>query len=68
MQVHDVQRHDGRERDHQHRRDDGEVFGHIVGDAERRQRAARDQKLFSNFDDFEQAHIVLCLLKDFSIS
>ena len=41
-------------RRHQHRRDDGEVFRHVVGDAERRQRAARDEQLFPDFDDLEQ--------------
>ena len=38
VQVHDVQRRNRRERRHQHRRNDREIFGHIIGDAEGRQR------------------------------
>ena len=54
VQVHDVQRRNRRERRHQHRRNDREIFRHIVGDAEGRQRAARDQHLFSDLDDVDQ--------------
>ena len=54
VQVHDVQRRDGRERRHQHRGNDREIFRHIVRDAERRQRTARDQHLFPDLDDVEQ--------------
>ena len=53
-QVHDVQRRDGRERHEQHRRDDGEVFRHVVGDGKRRQRTARHEQLFADLDDLDQ--------------
>jgi len=33
---------------HEHRRDDGEVLGHVVGDAEGGQSAARDQELLAD--------------------
>src|SRR5213079_2803045 len=42
---HDVQLAQRWIRNHEHGRDDGEILGHVVGDRERRQRAARDQKL-----------------------
>ena len=54
VQVHDVQRRDRRERRHQHRGNDGEIFRDVVGDAERRERAARDQQLFPDFDDLDE--------------
>ena len=54
VQVHDVERRDGRERRHQHRGNDGEIFRHIVGDAERRERTARDQQLFPDLDDVDE--------------
>ena len=41
-------------RRHQHRRNDREIFRHVVGDAEGRQRTAGDQHLFSDFDDVDE--------------
>ena len=38
----------------EHRRDDGEVFGHVVGDGEGRQRAARHQELLADLDDLDE--------------
>ena len=38
----------------EHRRDDREVLGDVVGDRERRQRAARDQQLLADLDDLDQ--------------
>src|ERR1039458_9549856 len=35
------------------RRDDGKIFRHVVGDAERGERAARDEQLLPDFDDFD---------------
>ena len=35
-------------------RQDGEIFGDIVGDRERRQRAASDQQLLADLDDFDE--------------
>ena len=53
-EVHDVERvqlgDDGRE----HRRDDGEVLGEVVGDRERGERAAGDQQLLADLDDLDQ--------------
>src|ERR1035437_253632 len=54
VQVHDVERRDGGERDHQHRGNDGEIFRHIVRDAERGQRTARDEQLFADLDDLDE--------------
>ena len=54
VQMHDVERRDRREGRHQHRGNDREIFRHIVRDAERRQRTARDQHLFPDLDDVEQ--------------
>ena len=54
LQPHDVQRAEHRERRQEHRRDDGEVLGHVVGDRERGQRATRDQQLLANLDDLDQ--------------
>ena len=53
-EAHDVERRNGRERDHQHRGDDGEVFGDVVGDAEGGERAARDEELLPDFDDLDE--------------
>ena len=39
---------------HEHRRDDGEIFGHVVGDREGRERAARHQELFADLDDLDE--------------
>ena len=38
----------------EHRRDDREVFGDVVGDAEGRQRAARDEHLLAGLDDLDE--------------
>ena len=54
MQLHDVQRRYGGEGGHQHRGNNREIFRHIVGDAERRQRTARDEHLLPDFNDVEQ--------------
>ena len=45
---------DLREGDDEHRRDDREVLRHVVGDAEGGQRAAGDEELFPDLDDFDQ--------------
>jgi hypothetical protein len=54
VQAHHVERAelgvDARERG----RDDGEVLGDVVGDAEGRQRAAGHQQLLADLDDLEQ--------------
>ena len=39
---------------HEHRGDDGEVFGDVVGDRERGQRAAGHQQLFADLDDLDE--------------
>ena len=54
VQVHDVERRDGREGRHQHGGNNREIFRHIVRDAEGRQRTARDQHLFPDLDDVEE--------------
>ena len=54
MQVHDVERRNRRERRHQHRRNDREIFCDVVRDTKRGQRTARDQHLFSDFNDVDQ--------------
>ncbi len=38
----------------EHRRQDGEIFGDVVGDREGRQRAARHQELLADLDDLDQ--------------
>ena len=38
----------------QHRRDDGEIFRDVVGDAEGGERAAGDEELFADLDDFDE--------------
>ena len=54
-QVHDVQRAraPGTSTD-ERRRDDREILGDVVGDAEGRQRAARDQELLADLDDLDE--------------
>ena len=54
VQMHDVERRDRGKRGHQHRGNDGEIFRDVVGDAERRQRTARDQHLFPDLDDVDE--------------
>ena len=39
---------------HEHRRDDGEVLGHVVGDRERGERAAGDEQLLADLDDLDE--------------
>ena len=53
-QPHDVERAERRQGDHEHRRDDGEILGHVVGDREGGQRAARDQHLLADLDDLDE--------------
>ena len=38
----------------EHRRNDGEVFGHVVGDGEGGERAARHQQLLADLDDLDE--------------
>ncbi len=38
----------------EHRRDDGEIFGHVVGDGEGGQRAAGHQELLADLDDLDE--------------
>src|ERR1700722_16169149 len=54
VQAHDSERRTGRERHHRHGGNDGEIFGPVVGDAERGQRAARDEQLLADFDDLDE--------------
>ena len=54
LEVHDVDAVEGREHAHEHRRDDGEVLGHVVGDREGRQRAAGDEQLLADLHDLDQ--------------
>ena len=53
-QPHDVQRLKLRIERDEHRRDDGEILRHVVGDRERGQRAARHQQLLADLDDLDQ--------------
>ena len=53
-QVHDVERLQLRIEGDEHRRDDGEILRHVVGDRERGQRAARHQQLLADLDDLDQ--------------
>ena len=53
-EPHDVERLQLRVEGHEHRRDDGEVLGHVVGDRERGQRAARHQELLADLDDLDE--------------
>ena len=54
MQVHDVDRLEPRQRAGEQRRHDREVLGQVVGDRERRQRAARHQQLLADLDDLDE--------------
>ena len=54
MQAHDVEGRNGRERDHQHGGNDGEVFGDVVGDAEGGEGAARDEELLADLYDLDE--------------
>ena len=53
-QPHDVERAEDGERAGEHGRDDGEVLGDVVGDRERRQRAARDEQLLADLHDLDE--------------
>jgi hypothetical protein len=53
-EAHDVERADRGEGHHQHRGDDGEVFGDVVGDAEGGERTARHEELFADLDDLDE--------------
>ena len=53
-QAHDVERVQLRVDRDEHRRQDREVLGDVVGDRERRDRAARDEQLLADRDDLEQ--------------
>ena len=52
--MHDVQRVECGKDAREHRRDDGEVLGDVVGDRERRQRTAGDQQLLADLDDLDE--------------
>ena len=54
LQPHDVQRAKHRERREEHRRDDREVFRHIVRNRERGQRPTRNQQLLADLHDLDQ--------------
>ena len=53
-QAHDVQDLELRVECDEHRRDDREIFGNVVGDGEGRQRAARHQQLLADLDDLDE--------------
>ena len=53
-QPHDVERAEHRERHEEHRGNDREVLRHVVGDRERRQRAAGDEELLADLHDLDQ--------------
>ena len=54
MQIHDVQRFQPRQCSGEHRRDDREVFGHVVGNGEGRQRAAGHEQLLTDLHDLDE--------------
>ena len=53
-QPHDVERLQLRIEGDEHRRDDGEILRHVVGDRERGKRAARHQQLLADLDDLDE--------------
>ena len=53
-QIHNVERLELRVEGEEQRRDDGEIFRHVVGDGERRQRAARHQQLLADLHDLDE--------------
>ena len=53
-QAHDVEDLQLGEGDDEHGRDHGEVLGQVVGDRERRQRAAGHQELLADLDDLDE--------------
>ena len=52
--LHDVEHAKLRIEREKHRRDDGEVLRHVIGDRERRQRAARHEQLFSDLHHLDE--------------
>ena len=56
LQIHDVEvvQHAQAGEAGEHRGDDGEVLRHVVGDRERRERAAGDQQLLADLDDVDE--------------
>ena len=54
LEVHDVQPVEDREDADEHRGDDREVLRDVVGDRERRQRAAGDEQLLADLDDLDE--------------
>ena len=53
-EMHDVQTLEHREGAGEHRRDDGEVLGDIVGDRESRKRSTGDQQLLADLHDLDE--------------
>ena len=53
-QPHDVQRSDHREGADQHGREDGEILGHVVGDAEGGERPPRHEHLLADLHDLDE--------------
>src|SRR5690606_40298550 len=63
-EVHHVERRELRERGDEERGHDREVLRHVVGDAERRQRATRDRKSTRlNSSHVKISYAVFCLKK-----
>ena len=54
VEVHHVEPVELGEHPEEHRGDDGEVLGHVVGDRERGQRPTGDQQLLADLDDLDQ--------------
>ncbi len=54
VQPHDVECAERGVGAHERRGDDGEVLGHVVGDAEGRERAAGHQQLLADLDDLDE--------------
>src|SRR5690242_5037829 len=52
--MHDVERVQHRERAGEHRWNDGEILGYVIGDRERSQCTAGHQQLFSDFHHFNE--------------
>ena len=53
-QMHDIEQLQLRILSDENRRNNGKIFGNIIGDAESRQRAAGNQYLFADFHDIEK--------------
>ena len=54
VEPHDVEHGHRRVRDREHRRQNREVLRHVVGDRERRERAARHEQLLADLDDLDE--------------